>query len=39
MKQTHEDISRANGGQLRMSKTNARGLSRFMLDSLRDWGA
>lgn len=38
MKQTPEDIFRANGGQLRMSEAIARGISRYMLYTLRDKG-
>jgi predicted transcriptional regulator of viral defense system len=38
MKQSPEDIFRANGGQLRMSEAIARGISRYMLYALRDRG-
>ncbi len=38
MKQTPEDIFRANGGQLRMNEAIARGISRYMLYALRDRG-
>lgn len=38
MKQTPEDIFRANGGRLRMSEAIARGISRYMLYALRDRG-
>lgn len=38
MKKSPEDIFRENGGQLRMSEALARGISRYMLYSLRDKG-